>query len=143
GVAVHSYVVAAQAALIISKRSANDRLDVLDRERLKFKDLAAADQRAIHREKWIARRRPDQRHNSFFHVRQERVLLSLVEAVDFVDEQQRALASAGQPVASLFEKLAQVLHAAGHGRELPKSAFAFSRQQASKRRFAGAGWTVE
>ncbi len=41
----------------------------------------------------FSRRRPDEDHVALLHVRQEHVLLGLVEAMDLVDEQQRPLAA--------------------------------------------------
>ena len=89
-------------------------------ERLELKDPAAADQRAVDGEERVLRRRADQDHDAFFDVGQQHVLLRLVEAVDLVDEQQRLVAGGRQPIAGLVEHLAQFLHAAGHGAELPK-----------------------
>ena len=50
-------------------------------------------------------------------VRQERVLLRLVEAVDLVDEEDGRLAGATQLVLGVGDDLAQLLHAVQHGRE--------------------------
>ena len=52
--------------------------------------LRAAEQRGVEREAGILGSRADQRDRAFLHERQETVLLSAVEAVDFVHEQQRA-----------------------------------------------------
>ena len=66
-----------------------------------------------------------------------------VEAVDFVDEQQRLLAGGREPVAGFGENLAQFLHAAGHGADLPEVAARCAGQQPASVVFAGAGRTVE
>ena len=135
---MHVDVVRSQAALFVGQRPPQQRLDLVRRQRLELEDLAAADQCAIHREKRIARRRADQRDDAFLHVGQQCVLLGLVEAVNLVDEQQRPRAPGGQFVTGRVEQLAQVFHAAGHGRELPEFPLTGSGQQSRQCRFAGA-----
>ncbi len=63
-----------------------------------MKDLAAADQRTGYREKRIGSGCTDKRHDPVFHIGQQSILLSLVEAVDLVDEQQRLAAARGQTI---------------------------------------------
>jgi hypothetical protein len=63
--------------------------------------------------------------------------------MDFVDEEQRPLAAAGQCVAGLLEHLAQILHAAGHSRKLAKRPPALGGQEAGERRFARSRRTVK
>jgi hypothetical protein len=61
------------------------------RERLEAEHARAREQRRVHRERRVLRRRADERDRAVLDVRQERVLLRLVEAVDLVDEEDRAL----------------------------------------------------
>ena len=123
--------------------AAHQRLDVVGRQRLELKDPAAADQRAVDREERILGGRADQGHDALFDVRQQHVLLGLVEAVDLVDEQQRPASAGGQLVAGVGQHFAQFLHAAGHGAELPELAVALRGQQAGQRRLARARRAVE
>ena len=61
------------------------------RERLEAEHLAAREERRVHRERRVLGRRADEGDRPVLDVRQERVLLRLVEAVDLVDEDDRAL----------------------------------------------------
>ncbi len=142
-VVVDLYVVVAQAALFVGESTEEQRLDVVDGERLELEDLAAADQGAVDGEKGIAGGRADERDDAFFDVGKERVLLAFVETVDFVDKEQRALAAAGQIVAGLPEDVAEVFDAAGDGRELLEFFLAFGGEQAGERGFSGAGGAVK
>ena len=63
-------------------------------ERLELVDLRPREQRRVDLEVRVLRRRPDQRHEPVLDRRQERVLLRLVEAVDLVEEEDRALTCA-------------------------------------------------
>ena len=119
------------------------RFDFLDRQRLEFEHPAAADQSAGEREERILRRRADEDHDAFFHVRQQHILLGAVEAVDFVDEQQRLLPARREPVAGLVQHLAQFLDAAGHGAQLLESAARGRGQEHGQRGLAGAGRAVK
>ena len=124
GIVVQMHVLLAEARVLIGQRTAKERFDVVDTQRLELEHPAAADQRAIHGEERIGGGRADERDDTFFNIRQKRVLLRLVEAMDFVDEQQRAQAAAGELVARLFQNLAKFLHAAGHRAELHESPLA-------------------
>ena len=66
------------------------------------------------------------------------VLLGAIEAVDLVDEQQRALAGAARR-ARLLVDLAQIGDAGHHRRELHERLPEALRQQAGERGLAGAG----
>src|SRR5688500_12410373 len=83
-------------------------------EAFEDEDLGAGEQRAVELEARVLRRGADQDHRAVLDVRQEAVLLGPVEAMDLVDEQQRALAD-GAPLLSRGEYLAQVGHP-GEGR---------------------------
>ncbi len=63
-------------------------------EPLQHEDLTPRKQRAVELKRGVLRRRPDQDHGAVLHHRQEAVLLGPVEAMDFIDEQQRAAAHA-------------------------------------------------
>ena len=133
----------AQPALLVGNRAEQQRFDVVDRKRLKLKDAAAADQRAVDREERILGGRADQNHHAFLDVGQQHVLLGLVEAVDFVDEQQRPPPLGRKPVVGGGQHLAKFLHAGGDRRKLLKMAAAFAGQQPGERGLARAGRTVK
>ena len=61
------------------------------RQRLQLENARARDQRADDIEIGVLGRRANQRDHTRLHVRQQRVLLGLVPAVHFIDEQDRAL----------------------------------------------------
>ena len=104
--------------VLIGERSADERLDVVDRQRLELEHAAAADQRAVDGEEGILRRRADEDHDAVFDIGQQHVLLGPVEAVDFVDEEERPLAGGGEPVAGIVEDFAKFFDAAGDGADL-------------------------
>ena len=64
--------------------------EVLRAQRFELENLRAADQRPVDREERVFRRRAEQADGAAFHIGQQRVLLRAVEAVDFVDEEDRA-----------------------------------------------------
>jgi hypothetical protein len=106
------------------------------RQTFQDEDLAARQQGRVQLERGVFRGRADQDHRAVLDIRQEAVLLGPVEAVDLVDEQQRALPHAA-PFAGPLENLAQVGHAREHGRERLEGEPADVRQQAGDRRLAG------
>jgi len=61
-------------------------------EAMKHQDLTARQQRGVEFEGWIFGGCTDEGDDPFLHHRQKRILLGFVETVDFIDEQQRALA---------------------------------------------------
>ena len=81
----------AQAALPVGERVAQDAGDVRVLERPELEDAAAREQRGVDVEEGVLGRRADQDHRAVLDVRQQRVLLRAVEAVDLVDEEDRAL----------------------------------------------------
>ena len=82
----------AEPALAVGERAAEQRDDLLHRERAQRVDLGAREQRGDDLERRVLGGGADQDDVAALDVRQERVLLGLVEAVDLVDEQQRAAA---------------------------------------------------
>src|SRR5689334_2698585 len=83
---------AAQPSLCVVERALEQRGQVLLGQRRELEHACPRQQRRVDRKGWIFGGGPDQRDRAVFHVRQQRVLLRLVEAVDLVDEQQRRLA---------------------------------------------------
>ena len=67
---------------------------------LQHEDLRARQQRRVHLERRVLGRRADEHDVARLDARQERVLLRLVEAMDFVDEQDRAAAASRAAIRS-------------------------------------------
>ena len=83
----------AEAAVTIGQRAPQDRDDRRRLERLEDVDLRAREQRRVHLERRVLGRRADEDDVAGLDARQEGVLLRLVEAVDLVDEEDRAAAA--------------------------------------------------
>ena len=79
-------------------------------EAFQHQNLATRQKRAVQLEARIFRRGADQRHHAAFDEGQEAVLLGPVEAVDFVDEEQRALTHLAARFGTV-ERRAKLLHA--------------------------------
>ena len=100
-------------------------------ERLELVDLRARQQRRVDLEVRVLRRRADQRDDALLDRGQQRVLLRLVEAVDLVEEQDRALAVRAEPLACAREHLAHLADRRRHRRQLlERSAGHASRRSA-------------
>ena len=97
-----------------------------------------AQQRAVELEGRVLGRRTDQGDGPVLHVRQEAVLLGTVEAVDLVDEKQRAASLLAAGLGAV-EGLAQVLHAREDRGKLLELELRLVGEQPRDRRLAGAG----
>ncbi len=86
-------------------------------EPAQHKHLAARQQRAVQREGRVLGGGADQRDRARLHDWQKAVLLRAVEAMDLIDEQQRALPGVPPP-RRVIERALQVGHAREHRREL-------------------------
>ena len=109
----------AQAAFRVVKRARQDRRDLVDREPAKDEDFGPGQESRVHLERGVFGRRADEDDIAGLDTRQKRVLLRLVEAVDFVDEDDRAAPGrltealgVGHDVANLFD--AREHRAEGH-----------------------------
>ena len=83
-------------------------------QRFEHIHLRARKQGGIHFKRRVFRGRADKRNQPAFHMRQEGVLLRLVEAVDFIDKQNGALLPLPGRLGFL-NRLADVFHARKHG----------------------------
>ena len=92
-------------------------LDRLIVEPLEDEHAGPRQQRRIELEGRVLGGGAHQNDGAVFHMRQEGVLLAAVEAVDLVDEQQRAASLLAARLGGV-EHLAQVGHAGMNGREL-------------------------
>ena len=109
-----------EAAVCVFEGAAQDADEVFDAERLEDEDAQAREQRADDLEGGILSRRADEQDVSALDEREEGVLLRFVEAVDLVDEEERALARLGADLLRLLHQGAHLLDAGedgGEGRE--------------------------
>ena len=93
-------------------------------------------------ERWILGRRADQADVAFLHVRQKRVLLRLVEAMNFVDEDDGARAILARPL-GIGHHLLDLFDPGQHGGEFDELRFGHVRDDLRQRGFAGARGSPE
>ena len=115
-----------------------DALERLVTQRRELDNPHAREQRSDEREPRVLGRRAHEHDRPVFDVRQKRILLRTVEAVDLIDEQQRALL-AQAPRVGAGDHLAHVLHARRHGRQRLERHAAASGEEPRQRGLAGAG----
>ena len=124
-----------QPALRVGERPPDDGRDLVVGERLEAPDAHPREERGVHLEVGVLGGRADERDGPVLDVRQQRVLLGLVEAVDLVEEQHGAGAVEGQPVLRLGDRGAHLDDARHHRRQ---------RDEVGAdriRRGAGRGWS--
>ena len=88
----------AEPALGIAQCPSEDLLDRIARQRLQHEDLGAREQRGVDLERRVLGRGADEHDVASLHARKEGILLCLVEAVDLVDEDDRAAAGAASSI---------------------------------------------
>ncbi len=106
---------------------------------LEAEQRRAAEQRRVDLEVRVLGRGADEGEQAGLDRRQQRVLLGLVEAVDLVEEQDRALAVLAEPLLGPGEHLAHVLHAGAHRRQALEGPLGRRGDQLGERRLARAG----
>ena len=134
---------AREAAFRVREGTSDDGRDILVGERLQSPHAEAGEQGSIDLEVRILGRRTDQRHGAVFDVRQERVLLGLVESMDLVDEQDAADAVQRQPLLGLGDRrpdLGHARHDCGQGVEMRTD---LAGQQSREARLPGPGRTPQ
>ncbi len=94
--------------------------------------VAAREERRVDLEVRVLGRRADQRHEPVLDRRQQRVLLRLVEAVDLVEEEDRPLAVAAQPVAGPRDHAAHVVDPRRDRRQLLEGGARSSRPRSAR-----------
>jgi len=104
---------AGQAALV-DQRAPDDRADVVLRERAQHVHARTRQQRRDHLERGVLGRGAQERDVAVLDVRQHDVLLGLVEAVDLVDEQDRALPAHLAKLLRVADDLSQLGHSTRH-----------------------------
>jgi hypothetical protein len=111
----------------------------LGAERFERDHAAAGEERGDDAERGVLRRRADQRDRASLDVGEQRVLLRLVQAVDLVDEEQRAQS---RPARGL-DRLADLGHPRRHRRERYEPGIRLLAEDPGQRRLAAAGGTPE
>ena len=126
----------------IGERALQRRDDRVRRHRIHHVHAAARQQRRVELERRVLGRRADEHDDALLDVRQERILLHLVEAVHLVDEQHRAdaLREIGR---RLGERLAHVGQAGQHGRDRAELRVGVAGEQQRQRRLAAARRTPQ
>src|ERR1035437_2953790 len=135
--------IAGQAALRVVDGATDDRRDLFVGERLQAKDPDAREQRGVHLEVGVLRRGADEGHRAVFNVREKRVLLGLVEAVYFVDEEDGLLAVEDQLFAGFGHEGADFGDTVHDGRVGRESGAGRVGQDAGEAGLAAAGWTPQ
>ena len=123
--------------------AAHDQGQLHVRQWLQLVDLRPRQERGVDLEVRVLGRRPDQRQDPLLDRRQERVLLRLVEAVDLVQEENRAPAVRPEPLPCARDHLAHLGHARRHRRELLELGTGRVRDHTGKRRLPASRRTVE
>ncbi len=123
--------------------SLHDLSQFVARERLEGEHLTATEKCSVDREEWVFRGGSNEDDDAFFDVGQEGILLSLIEAVDFIEKEERALPGRFEPFAGSFEDRSEFPDAAADGAELFESGLRFGGQEPGECRLAAAGRPIE
>ena len=129
----------AQAALGVGEGPLEHGEQRLAPERAQDVGAHAREQRVVELEGRVLRGGADEDHLARLHVRQEGVLLRLVEAVRLVDEEHRRASPGRAHPAGALDGGADVLHAREHRRKAQELRVAVARHDARERGLAGAG----
>ena len=132
----------AEAAFAVGQRMLQGSEDVVHRHRLHHVHAAARQQRGVQLERGVLGGRTDEHDGAALDMRQERILLRLVEAVHLVDEQHGA-AALGETVRGLGQHLSHVGQAGKHGGDRAEIGVGVLRQQQRKRGLAAARRTPQ
>ena len=127
-----------QAAFFITQGALQQFDNLFFSQRLEHVHPAAGKQRGNDFERRIFRGGADQADVAFLHMRQEGVLLGFVEAMDFIDEHDRARAVLPGAL-GVGHDLLDFLDAGEHGGELDKLRLGEARDDLRQRGLAGAG----
>ena len=130
-------------ALLIPQGALQQTIEFFFTQRTQLKYLRAGDQRGIDKEKWIVSRGANQPDGAALHIRQQNILLSFVETVDFIDEKNRGLAGVLQTVGRGGKDAPHVRHIGFHATQPLKFAGSLTRDELGEGCLARAGRTVE
>ena len=117
-----------QGAAQVLFRPLRHALQIGRRQPVQHDHLCPAEQGGVEFERRILSSGPHQQDGAVFHMRQEPILLRLVETVDLIHEQQRAL-PVRAPDFRLFKDLAQFRHAGENRTDLHEMQVRFRCQQ--------------
>jgi hypothetical protein len=129
----------AEAALGVAERAFDQAGQVRGGERLQQVDARPRKQCGVEFERRVLGGRADEHQRAVLDEWQERVLLRLVEAMHFVEEQHRRRAALAPRRARLFDGLANVLDAGNDRRQRDEMRFAGLCREPRERRLAAAG----
>ena len=130
-------MVGTEPALLVLERAIDQHTDLLRAERVEHEHAQAREQRAVDLERGILRRRADEREQPALHVRQQCVLLPAVEAMDLIDEEDRARAEHAA-LLGVGDDLADARDAVGDGAERHELALHIARDETRDRGLAAA-----
>ena len=128
----------AETPLSIVEGGRDDALDDLRRQGLEAVELAARDERRVDLEVGVLGGRPDERDHAVLDGRQQGVLLRLVEAMDLIDEEDRARAGEGAGFARALDRGAHIRRPRVDRGELHQARARLGGDEARQRRLAGA-----
>ena len=130
-------------ATLVGERPPQQLEHVRVLERVQLVYAAAGQERRVDLEERVLGRRAHEHDEPVLDGRQQRVLLRLVEAMDLVEEEDRALAARGAAVLRALEHLAHLRPPGVHRRRLLEGRARVHGQHARERRLAGPGRAVE
>src|SRR6266850_5813118 len=102
---VHLDPIISQSAFFVFERPRHEQFQLLDAQWLELEDLRTGDERAIDVEKGVIGGRADEPQISRLYVRQQNVLLRLVEMMNLIDEHDRFSFGCSQPIGSSGDEI--------------------------------------
>src|SRR5918994_2715344 len=123
--------------------AADQEREIIVRQRFELVDLAAREQRGVDLKVRVLGRGPDESDQAALDRGQQRILLRLVEAVDLVEEEDRAPSLASEPVPGRGNDCADVGYRGGDGRLLLESRTCNRSDDARERRLPAPGRPVK
>jgi hypothetical protein len=113
------------------------------RERFKLKNPAPTNESIVDRKIRIFGGGTDENNDAVFDFGEQNILLCFIETVDFVDKEQRFLLVGRKTMFGFGQDFAELFHALGDGRELPKGAPTGRCKNVCECGFTSAGRTVK
>ena len=128
-----------QTALGIAQRPPEQLQQVCLVQWLQLEDLGSGHQRGIDEEERVVGSRSDELHRAAFHVGQQHILLSAVESVDLVNEEQGRFARVAQPVISPLQNPSHLGQIGFHSVEFLEAGFRASGNDLGQGGFTSSG----